>query len=71
MTEIKKIGGAAPIKNGTEYQNKVFSDITCLDIELIKLYIHINILFTVPHLEHEKYGFLKKLESIYGRYDDG
>lgn len=42
-----------------------------LDIELIKLYIHINILFTVPHLEHEKYGFLKKLESIYGRYDDG
>ncbi|MDU7058035.1 MAG: hypothetical protein E6337_07320 [Ligilactobacillus salivarius] len=29
MTEIKKIGGAAPIKNGTEYQNKVFSDITC------------------------------------------
>lgn len=71
VAEQKKIGVAAPIKKETEYQNKVFSDITCLDIELIKLYIYINILFTVPHLEQEQYEFLKKLESIYGRYDDG
>lgn len=73
MTEIKKIGVAAPIKNETEYQNKVFSDIKDLEnnIESIQLYIHINILFTVPHLEQEQYEFLKKLESIYGRYDDG
>ena len=67
------IGVAAPIKNETEYQNKVFSDIKDLEnnIESIQLYIHINILFTVPHLEQEQYEFLKKLESIYGRYDDG
>ena len=73
MTEIKKIGVAAPIKSKTEYQNKVFSDIKNLEnnIESIQLYIHINILFTVPHLEQEQYEFLKKLESIYGRYDDG
>lgn len=73
MTEIKKIGVAAPIKNETEYQNKVFSDIKDLEnnIESIQLYIHINILFTVPHLEQEQYSFLKKLESVYGKYDDG
>ncbi|WP_302757231.1 hypothetical protein [Ligilactobacillus salivarius] len=73
MTEIKKIGVAAPIKNETEYQNKVFSDIKDLEnnIESIQLYIHINILFTVPHLEQKQYSFLKKLESVYGKYDDG
>lgn len=60
-------------KKETEYQNKVFSDIKDLEnnIESIQLYIHINILFTVSHLEQEQYEFLKKLESIYGRYDDG
>lgn len=49
----------------TEYQNKVFSDIKDLEnnIESIQLYIHINILFTVPHLEQEQYEFLKKLEK--------
>lgn len=73
VAEIKKIGAATPIKKETEYQNKVFSDIKDLEnnIESIQLYIHINILFTVPHLEQEQYEFLKKLESIYGRYDDG
>lgn len=69
----KKIGAETPIKKETEYQNKVFSDIKDLEnnIESIQLYIHINILFTVSHLEQEQYEFLKKLESIYGRYDDG
>ena len=73
MTEIKKIGAATPIKKETEYQNKVFRDIKNLEnnIESIQLYIHINILFTVPHLEQEQYKFLKKLESVYGKYDDG
>lgn len=60
VAEIKKIGAATPI-NITNLKN----------IESIQLYIHINILFTVPHLEQEQYEFLKKLESIYGRYDDG
>lgn len=73
MAEQKKIGAATPIKKENEYQNKVSSDIKDLEnnIESIQLYIHINILFTVPHLEQEQYEFLKKLESIYGRYDDG
>ncbi|MYU89876.1 hypothetical protein FYM95_06530 [Lactobacillus salivarius] len=67
------MGAETPVKKETEYQNKVFSDIKDLEnnIESIQLYIHINILFTVSHLEQEQYDFLKKLESIYGRYDDG
>ena len=42
VAEIKKIGAATPIKNETEYQNKVFSDIKDLEnnIESIQLYIH-------------------------------
>lgn len=73
MWQNKKDRCATPIKKETEYQNKVFSDIKDLEnnIESIQLYIHINILFTVSHLEQEQYEFLKKLESIYGRYDDG
>ena len=72
VTEIKKIGAATPIKLSSDYQKEIIRNITNLkNMESIRLYIHINILFTVPHLEHEQYEFLKKLESIYGRYDDG
>lgn len=72
-TNIMKGGEIVAEQKRTEYQNKVFSDIKDLEnnIESIQLYIHINILFTVSHLEQEQYEFLKKLESIYGRYDDG
>ena len=72
VAEIKKIGGATPINMSSDYQKEIIRNITNLkNIESIQLYIHINILFTVPHLEQEQYEFLKKLESIYGRYDDG
>lgn len=72
VSEIKKIGVAAPINMSSDYQKEIIRNITNLNnMESIQLYIHINILFTVPHLEQEQYKFLKKLESIYGRYDDG
>lgn len=72
MAEQKKIGAATPIRMKPDYQKEIIRNITNLkNIESIQLYIHINILFTVPHLEQEQYEFLKKLESIYGRYDDG
>lgn len=72
MTEIKKIGVAAPINMSSDYQKEIIRNITNLkNMESIQLYIHINILFTVPHLEQEQYSFLKKLESVYGKYDDG
>lgn len=74
MAETKKIGAATPIKLSSDYQKEIIRNITNLknkNIESIQLYIYINILFTVPHLEQEQYEFLKKLESIYGRYDDG
>lgn len=72
MTEIKKIGAATPINMSSDYQKEIIRNITNLkNIESIQLYIHINILFTVPHLEQEQYSFFKKLESVYGKYDDG